>query len=273
MSNHGKQSLFETLKWKKFMAKLYGLGAAVVIVGALFKIQHWPFAGPMLIVGLGVEAVIFAFSAFEPLHEELDWTLVYPELAGIREEEKEEDDKLEEGQQMSVTEQLDKMLEEAKIGPDLIASLGEGMRSLSDQTAKISNITDATIATNEYVDSVKSASKNVSSLSESYSKAAESLTNLALSKDDSMDFGQQLGKVSKNLSALNAVYELQLQGASDHQRSSDTFYSSLGTLVKNLNDSVEDTKRYKTEMSSLSDNLAQLNNVYGNMLSAMNVKR
>ncbi len=226
----------------------------------------------MLIVGLGVEAVIFAFSAFEPLHEELDWTLVYPELAGIKEEEKEED-KLEEGDQMSVTEQLDKMLEEAKIGPDLIASLGDGMRNLSDHASKMSNITDATIATNEYVDNVKSASKNVNSLSESYSKAAESLTNLALSKDDSMDFGQQLGKVSKNLSALNAVYELQLQGASEHQKSTTKFYDSLGDLMKNLHDSVEDTKRYKAEMSSLSDNLAQLNNVYGNMLSAMNVKR
>src|SRR5512137_845716 len=69
--------------WKSFMAKLYGIGAAVVIVGALFKIMHWPGAGPMLTVGLSTEAIIFFFSAFEPLHEELDWTLVYPELAGM----------------------------------------------------------------------------------------------------------------------------------------------------------------------------------------------
>ena len=70
--------------WKNFMAKLYGIGAAVVIIGALFKIMHWPGASAMLTVGLGTEAIIFFFSAFEPLHEELDWTLVYPELAGIR---------------------------------------------------------------------------------------------------------------------------------------------------------------------------------------------
>jgi len=272
MSSHGKQSLFETKKWKMFMAKLYGFGAAVVIVGALFKIQHWPGASAMLIVGLGVEAVIFIFSAFEPIHEDLDWTLVYPELAGIKGEDK-EDDKLEEGEQMSVTEQLDKMLEEAKIGPDLIASLGDGMRNLSDQAAKISNITDATIATNEYVDTVKSASKNVSTLSDSYAKAAESLTQLSVSNDDGNNFGDQLHKVSKNLSALNAVYELQLQGASEHQKASTKFYDSLGDLMQNLHDSVDDTKRYKQEMSSLSDNLSQLNNVYGNMLAAMNVKR
>jgi gliding motility-associated protein GldL len=63
-------SFFASKKWKGFMAKLYGFGAAVVIVGALFKIQHWPGAGLMLIVGLGTEAVIFIFSAFEPIHEE-----------------------------------------------------------------------------------------------------------------------------------------------------------------------------------------------------------
>ena len=73
--------------WKSFMAKFYGIGASIVIIGALFKIQHWTGAGLMLAVGLCTEAVIFFFSAFEPLHEEVDWTLVYPELAGIPDEE------------------------------------------------------------------------------------------------------------------------------------------------------------------------------------------
>ncbi len=76
--------------WKNFMAKLYGIGAAVVIMGAMFKIMHWPGAGPMLVIGLSTEVVIFAFSAFEPLHEEIDWSLVYPELAGLHGEEGEE---------------------------------------------------------------------------------------------------------------------------------------------------------------------------------------
>ena len=67
--------------WKNFMAKLYGIGAAVVIVGALFKIQHWPLADVFLILGLSTEAIIFMFSAFEPPHEDPDWSLVYPELA------------------------------------------------------------------------------------------------------------------------------------------------------------------------------------------------
>lgn len=114
-------------KWKRFMAYLYGWGASIVLIGALFKIQHWPGAGIMLTIGLSTEAIIFFFSAFEPLHEEPDWSLVYPELRSG--EKVEHSDEVEE--KGSITEQLDNMLEEARIEPELIASLGEGMRALS----------------------------------------------------------------------------------------------------------------------------------------------
>lgn len=252
-------------KWKSFMAKLYGFGAAIVIVGAMFKIMHWPGAGPMLVVGLSTEAVIFFFSAFEPPHEEVDWSLVYPELAGMHGEEAKE---LEEDKG-SITEQLDNMLEDAKIGPELIASLGEGMRSLSDQANKLNNITDASVATNEYVSSVKSAAANVNSLSGAYSKAADSLMGLAVTNDDSASLGEQITKVSKNLSALNAAYELQLQGSNDHLKATSKFYDGLENLMRNLNDSVDDTKRYKDQIAQLSSNLESLNTIYGNMLNAM----
>ncbi|MDQ3047298.1 MAG: gliding motility protein GldL [Bacteroidota bacterium] len=254
-------------KWKSFMAKLYGFGAAIVIIGAMFKIMHWPGAGPMLVVGLSTEAVIFFFSAFEPPHEEVDWSLVYPELAGMHGEEGEH--KQIEEDKGSITEQLDTMLEDAKIGPELIASLGEGMRSLSDQAGKLNNITDASVATNEYVTSVKSAAKNVDSLSDSYSKAAESLMGLAVTSNDSTTLGEQIVKVSKNLTALNTSYELQLQGSNDHLQATSKFYGGLNDLMKNLNDSVDDTKRYKEQIAQLSSNLESLNTIYGNMLTAM----
>ena len=251
------------------MAKLYGIGAAVVITGAMFKIMHWPGAGPMLVIGLSTEVIIFFFSAFEPLHEEIDWTLVYPELAGIHGEEKEkiEEEVIED--KGSITEQLDNMFENAKIGPELIASLGEGMKSLSEQAGKITDITDATVATNDYVTSVKSAAKNVSNLSDSYTKAAESLTGLSVTAEDSLSFGEQIVKVSKNLAALNASYELQLQGSNEHQKSTANFYAGVENLMKNLSESVEDTKKYKEQIAELSTNLESLNTVYGNMLSAM----
>ena len=94
-------------KWKNFMAKLYGFGASIVIIGAMFKIMHWPGAGPMLVIGLSTEAVIFFFSAFEPPHEEVDWSLVYPELAGMHGEEAVKELEEDKG---SITEQLDKLV-------------------------------------------------------------------------------------------------------------------------------------------------------------------
>lgn len=262
-----------TRKWKNFMAKLYGLGASVVIIGALFKIMHWPFSGPLLIVGLGTEAIIFAFSAFEPIHEEVDWSLVYPELAGMHGDHDEKEALPEEEEKLSITEQLDNMLEEAKIGPELIASLGDGMKNLSDQANKISNITEASVATSEYVSSVKSAAKNVNDLSSSYSKASESLMGLSMSTSDSQNFGEQLNKVSKNLTALNSVYELQLKGSEEHLRATNKMYESIEQVMSNLSASMDDTKRYKQEISVLAQNLESLNTVYGNMLTAMNVRK
>jgi len=261
-------------KWKLFMAKLYGFGAAIVIVGAMFKIQHWPGAGPMLVVGLTVEAIIFFFSALEPPHEDPDWSLVYPELAGMHGDDEHGDKhaKKEIEETGSVTEELDKMLEEAKIGPELLESLGTGLRSLSEQASKLNDITDATVATNQYVSSVRDASENVTQLSNSYAKASEALTGLSLTNEDGQTYGAQLGRASKNLSELNSVYELQLSGANDQLKATNQLYDGINDLMKNLSDSVEDTRRYKEEVSQLAQNLGALNTVYGNMLTAMNYK-
>ena len=116
--------------WKNFMAKLYGIGAAVVIMGALFKIMHWPFASLMLILGMGTEVVIFFFSAFEPMHEEVDWTLVYPELAGISDDEDfapvERREAKSSGGGFS---KFDEMLENADIATELFEQLGKGIKN------------------------------------------------------------------------------------------------------------------------------------------------
>ena len=121
----------------------------------------------------------------------------------------------------------------------------------------------------EVVKKLKSAAKNVNTLSDSYSKAAESLMGLAVSSGDSAILGDQIVKVSKNLSALNASYELQLQGSNDHLKATSKFYEGLTELMKNLNDSVDDTKKYKDQIGQLSSNLESLNTIYGNMLTAM----
>ncbi len=259
--------------FKRVVHLTSGLGAAVVVIGAMFKIQHWPGASIMLIVGLSIEAIIFIMSALDIPHEEVDWTIAYPELAGMGEHHHVEEEEIKEEEHGTITEQLDNMLEQAKIGPELIESLGAGMRTLSENANKIADISQAHTATNDYVDSVKSAAKNVSNLSDTYTRAAESLTGLVVSSEDGTSFGEQLNKVSKNLSALNASYELQLQGSNEHLKATGKFYDGLTELMKNLNDSVEDTKKYKTEISNLSTNLSALNTIYGNMLTAMNFNR
>jgi gliding motility-associated protein GldL len=256
-------------KWKNFMAKLYGWGAALVIVGALFKIEHWPGASIFLIIGLGTEAVIFFFSAFEPPHEEVDWSLVYPELASG---EKAEGEEFKKHDDRSITEQLDDMLVSARIEPELIASLGEGMRSLSDQARQMSEITGAAAATNEYASSLKEASSKVSSLSESYAKASESLVGLTENVDAGRTAGESLQRMSQNLTQLNELYELQLRSSREKLEAANTMFEGVAELMGNLRASVDDTKRYKDNIAELSENLAKLNTVYGNMLNAMTVR-
>ena len=297
----GLASLTQSHAWKNFMAKLYGWGAAVVIIGALFKIMHWPGAGPMLIAGLGTEAFIFFFSAFEPLHEEIDWTLVYPQLAGL-----EDDDEIEiSSTPKSSGEALasfDGMLEKAG-GADLFDKLGEGITNLNEKVGDMANISDAALATNEFTNNMKTASGSVNELSdaykgstESYKQSAESLNysieNLSDSyaksaqdvteksgnfisayerltgamdidfsalKEGNDKYSGQVNTLNKNLTALNAIFELQLNEA------------DLDKMMEDLNGSVTESRKYHTEIKKLGNRLESLNNIYGNMLSAMNV--
>ena len=253
--------------FKKMMAKLYGWGASVVIVRALFKIQHWNGAGLMLTIGLLTEAVIFFFSAFEPPHEEVDWSLVYPELAGMHEPGgKEKKKKID-----PVAQELDRLMADAKIGPELISSLGTGLKALSENTKSMATLSNATVATDDYVKNVQGASKSVSFLSQSYEKAAAAMNNMSSSSEDVKVYSDQIKSAGKNMAALNAIYELQLQEAGNRMKETTKFYDGITQLLSNLNSTVDDTKRYKDEVGKLAKNLGSLNTIYGNMLSAMSM--
>ena len=258
--------------WKKFMSKLYGFGAAVVIFGAMFKIQHWPGASPMLVIGLSVEALIFIFSAFEPIHEDPHWELVYPELA-LGHSDDLDQDHLPEKKSKSVTEELDKMLAEANIEKELLERLGDGMRTLGENASQMNKVAGAAAATDSYVNSLQTASDKVSSLSEAYEQASISISGLTAEAKEGESFGEQMQKVSTNLAALNNVYELQLQGSSAHLEATQKFQAQVADMMSNLTASVEDTKIYKENMALLSKNLTDLNNVYGNMLKAMTISK
>ncbi len=284
----GLSTIVRSKGFKNVMAKLYGIGASVVILGALFKINHYPGADIMLIVGLLTEAVIFFFSAFEPPHVEPDWSLVYPELAGMYEgysdsalDEMLGDNKSESS---SPTEELDKMLEEAKIGPELIESLGEGLRNLTENTGKMADITEASVATEEYTTNVKKAASSIETLADTYTqtsnvltesteKIAKSAESIDFTQVDGNAFNDELNKVSRNLSALNSVYELQLQNSNQQTETFDKMGQTMENFLANLQQSVENTEKYKTQADELAKNVAALNQVYGNMLNAMNVQR
>lgn len=255
--------------FKLLMAKLYGWGASIVIVGALFKIQHWEGAGLMLTVGLLTEAVIFFFSAFEPPHEDVDWSLVYPELAGMHEPGGDKKKKKID----PVAQELDRLMAEAKIGPDLIQSLGTGLKALSENTGRMAQLSNATVATEDYMKNVQGASKNISALSQSYEKATNAMNTLSNSSEDVKIYTDQVKAAGKNMAALNATYELQLQEASSRMKETTKFYDGISQLLSNLNATVDDTKKYKDEVAKLAKNLGSLNTIYGNMLSAMNVNK
>ncbi len=261
----GSNSFFESMAFKKIMAKVYGFGAAIVIIGALFKIMHWPGANPMLIVGLGTEAMIFFISAFEPLHKEIDWTLVYPELAGMDPKEKKDKPK------GTISQQLDKMLEEAKVGPDLIQSLGNGIKSLSDNVSNLKDLSSAAVATDEYAKNVNQASQSVAGLSNSYSRAVEAMSGLVTASEGSKEYGSQIEKMTKNLTQLNSVYELEIAESNNHLKSINEFVGNLSKVVNSLSETHGQAEQFKNEIGKLSSNLSALNNVYGNMLAAMNV--
>jgi len=198
-------------RFKNFMTKLYGLGAAVVIMGALFKILHLPFADLMLIVGLTTEAVIFAISAFEAPAKEYDWSLVYPEFEGGESSGK--------GNRRggTVTQDLDRMMEEAKIGPELLTSLGEGMRRLSDTASSLNSAVDAAGATAAYSEQLNSAAKNMEALNALYAVQLQNTTNqvevqnnlmekLGSSMASSENLSEEVTKLANNLGQLNGVY-------------------------------------------------------------------
>jgi gliding motility-associated protein GldL len=250
----------------------------------MFKIMHWPGAGPMLVIGLSTEAIIFFFSAFEPLHEDPNWELVYPELALAHDEDFDVHAYINEkgvsttgqgggGSATGITEQFDSLLEEAGIDKQLLERLGDGIKNLAETAEGLKAVASPAAATDNYVASLEEAAQNVSKLSETYGRASESLLGLVEGADEGASFGEQLAKVSTNLTALNNVYELQLKGASGHLEATEKFQGQVTEMMQNLADSVEDTKMYKENMSMLSRNLTDLNQVYGNMLKAMSISR
>lgn len=255
----------QTYAFKSFMQVAYGLGAAVVIAGAMFKILHLPGADLAIAIGMSVEVLVFALSSLEPIKEDPDWSLVYPELAGMDPKEKETS----KGGGSSKSNELDQMLEAANIDNEVLEKLGDNFRNLNENVSKMSDLSDATAVTEEYTQNVKLASENVNKLNESYTQALEAVNSLSETQGVSKEYYEQLQSVTQKLGSLNSMYELEIQESDNYVKQLNNFQSQLSKTMENLSNTEEASANFKDEFNKLNTNIANLNQVYGNMLSAM----
>ena len=187
----------------------YGMGAAVVIVGALFKLMHWPGASLMLIVGLSTEALIFGLSAFDAPEKELDWSLVYPELAGGQAKAREKKENPTEAQGM-LSQKLDNLLKEAKIDGELMASLGNSIKNFEGAAKAISPTVDSVASTKKYAEEMTKAATQLETLNGLYQVQLQSAERNAQINNEvaenNLKLKDQMQSLTSNLQTLNNVY-------------------------------------------------------------------
>ena len=265
-----KQLTFRDKFYTYYAPVIVGVGASIVILGALFKIQHWPGSGVVLTIGMLVEAVIFFLFAFAPIPHDLPWERVYPQL----DDEywnKTQGNKaaIGAGEQKSPVKALDDMMNQAKIDQEVLNRLGQGFKSLSETVGKMGDVAQASVATKEYAQNVTKASSALVEMNKSYADTVKAMGQMATATQDAAQYHSQVQQITKNLGALNAVYEMELQDANNHLKAMNQFYSNLTTAMRNMDEAGKSTETLRTEVTKLAGNLSALNNVYGNMLAAM----
>lgn len=295
--------LLKSKRWKVLMGYVYGWGAAVVMIGALFKLEHWKGSSELLIVGLTTEAFIFFLSAFEAPMEMPEWGKVYPELR--------EDYELEELDTVKSRKGgLDQLLSSNELTPDLLDRVGKGLNELSNTARGISDISSATLATDMYVKNLGSASSSMNSFAEiniraneninksvdtlvrSYSEAASQVSSTGKRLSETYDksanvisgelenigtsskqYAGNLQKLNANLDHLNSNFENQLKDTKIQLEAREKFNQDLSKMNEVMTSSVEELKKYKENAETLNKNLEALNEIYGKMLGAMSYKK
>ncbi|WP_346317248.1 gliding motility protein GldL [Chitinophaga sp. YIM B06452] len=236
-----------TAKWLNFFVCV---GASVVIIGALFKLQHWPGADVALILGLSVEALIFFVYAFVPDTSHAPAPAVAaggsPALAN-----------------------MDKMLQEADITPANLSRLSENFTKLGSTVDKMRDISDVVAATGDYTQKTREAASAIGNVTQAYTNAAAAVSTFNNASESTRNFHEQVQSMTKNLASLNAIYELELQDTNNHLKAMNSFYSNLLSASQAMSGSVDDAKKTQEQITLLARNLGNLNTVYGNMLTAM----
>ena len=270
------QKFLMSKKYKTFMGYLYGWGASVVMVGAYFKLTHIPGADFMLALGLGVEALIFFMSAFEPQHVEYAWDNVFVEL----EEDWDGKQKTQfatsgsaNGAVSNVEDaMLSKMFEKMNVSEETFNKIGKGLDKLAQNAGQMADITNAMAATNNYANAMNNATKSISDFATGYTETNKKLSDSLGKLDFSALDANTIKKVAASMQSLNSIYELQLQGAEQTSAASKKLTETMNKYMDNLNASSENAGQLNNQLTQLSARLTALNNVYGGMLSAMNIK-
>lgn len=236
------------------------VGAAVVIFGAWAKILHKSYADTMLTVGLLTEAAIFLIYAFlpPPGGEMAAIAEALPKMALSNAPSSN-----------PALASLDKMMHDADITPANLKKLSDGFQKFGQSVGQIKDVSEAVAATNDYTAKTKSAATALDSMKEAYTKSASVMASFNEASESTRQFHSQVQVLTKNLSSLNTIYELELQDTNNHLKAMNSFYSNLVQASETMQGSVTDAKKTQEQISLLAKNLGNLNSIYGNMLSAM----
>lgn len=262
---------------KRATGVAYSLGASVVIVGALFKIMHWPGAGVMLTVGMATEAILFAIGIFDKPHKEYHWELVWPELDAEEEAHgiagKSGDDK-----GLSVPAVDTKALVEEQL-----KNLSEGVSKLGSTASQLANLSEAANVSSDYISNVNKASQAAGAFAASQSNlknSSDSLVNsykdieasISSASNGSKNFADQMNGINKNISSINSMFEIQAKTANEQGEAMSLVTTALKTVAGSINSSAASAESYKSEIEKLAQQMKSLNTVYGNMLNAMTIR-
>jgi gliding motility-associated protein GldL len=257
------KGLLQTRMAKNIMNIIYGVAAAIVILGALFKILHWKGATEMLMVGMFTECGVFLISAVDFPVDDYEWERVYPQLGDpsyIPDPTSYQQPSLDTSGLSSALKQLD---------VNVFGGISDALGGLKDNMSKFNSVADAAGGTHAYATALQTATSKLDSLNQGFGAAVTSMGKFANSASDAAAYQEEVKKVTKSLTSLNSVYELELQNANTHVKSLNQFYGSMSQAMKSMVEASKDAEAYKTGMSDLNKNLTSLNRVYGNMLAAM----
>lgn len=268
---------FKRQKGQVVLNFLFSFFAAVVIFAAMMKILHWRGADQAIMLGLIAETIVFLVMAFlVPPPEEPHWQRYFPDINNHPDLDPNFRPTplalFSGGSDNPALSKLDDMLRAADITPTTLGRLGDNFKKLDATVDKMSDITDVVAATGDYTTKTKEATDALSTMKDAYIGAAGSVQHFRQAADGTKQFHDQVTVLTQNLASLNTIYELELQDTNNHLKAMNKFYSNLTQASEVMQGSVEDAQKTKDQIALLANNLGRLNNVYGNMLSAMQAR-